>query len=247
MPPVIFKRPSFRFSWYHRDELQIVAVVIFLVFFFSRSTALSVFTLALVVFSVAGLYGFRVIRIILRENTHFSVSATWVREVETRLRFTSPERSRIAMVVLCSTVLGILCIHRIVLALTVARFETPTDVYWILALAWYWVLCTYVLGYLLLRAGNRGGDDRAHSSFFEGLAISLFFYHGLPAKHRVLTFVACFILGGIPTYAATRLHPTGTTDYTLAAALILPVVFLTLGGAWYATRWNTHSVTEEPR
>ncbi len=245
---MILKRPSFRFSWYHRDELQIVAVVILLVFFFSRSTALSVFTLALVVLSVVGLYGFRVVRLTLLENTHIPISATWIRTVETRLLFTSPERSRIAMVLLCSLVLGILCIHRIILALTVARFETPTDVYWILALAWYWVLCTYVLGYLLLRAGNgESGEFRPRPSFYEGLTASLFFYHGLPAKQRIFTFVACFVLGGIPTYAATRLHPTGAVAYALAAALVLPVVILTLGGAWYATRWKLCSVTEEPR
>jgi hypothetical protein len=192
---VILKKPSFRFSWYHRDELQIVGVVVLLVLFFSRSEALSVFTLALTILSVAALYVFPIVRRALLENTHIHFAAVWVRRVERWLVFTSSERSRIAMTVLCCFVLGILCIHRIALALTVSQFETPTDIYWILFLAWYWVVWTFVLGYLVFRAAkNNENGDRVRSPFFEGLVASLFFYHGLPTKHRIITFTAGFCL-----------------------------------------------------
>ncbi len=235
---VILKKPPFRLSWYHRDELQIVGVFVALVLFFSRSTILSSVTLALVVSSVAFLYVFRFIRVIILENTHIPIATTWLRHVETKLLFTSPERSRIVMTALSCVILGILCVHRIALALSLSEFETPADIYWILFLAWYWVVWTFVLGYLLYRSIRNRGVVEPKSPFFEGLIASMFFYHGLPTKQRIITFTSGFILGGIPTYVATNLHPHDATAYTMAAVLVLPVIILTLGGAWYATRWH---------
>ncbi len=244
---MILKRPSFRFSWYHRDELQIVVLAALLVLFFSRSAILSTFTLALIVLSVVFLYVFRWVRRIFLENSRIRFAAAWIRRVESRLVFTSPERSRIAMTILCCLVLGILCIHRITLTLTLPRFETPTDIYWILLLGWYWAVCSFVFGYLWYRAvkGSKSNDGR-QSSFLQGLVASVFFYHGLPAKQRILTFATGFVLGGLPTYLATRLASYNPREYAYAAVLILPVVVLTLGGAWYATRWNPGNLAGDP-
>jgi hypothetical protein len=101
------------------------------------------------------------------------------------------------------------------------------------------VVWTFVLGYLVFRAArNNENGNRLQSPFFEGLVASLFFYHGLPTKRRVITFTAGFVVGGLPTYLATRLDPYDATAYALAGVLVLPVVILTLGGAWYATRWH---------
>ena len=236
---MILKKPSFRFSWYHRDELQIVAVFVALVLFFSRSAIISSLILIFIGSSVAALYAFRYVRMTMLENAHMPFAATWQEHVETRLLFTSSERSRIVMTVLSCIVLGMLCIHRISLALSVADFETPTDIYWILFLAWYWVVWTFVLGYLVFRAiPKKTRISKRRSPFLEGLVASLFFYHGLPTKQRVITFTSAFIIGGVPTYVATHLQPQDATAYTFAGILVLPVIVLTLGGAWYATRWH---------
>lgn len=143
------------------------------------------------------------------------------------------------MTMLSCVVLGILCIHRLSLALSNTTAESPTDIYWILFLAWYWVVWTFMLGYFVFRWRRaRKQSDETRDPFLEGLVASMFFYHGLPTKQRIITFTAGFLLGGAPTYFATRLEPGTPLSYVTACALVIPVMVLTLGGAWCATRWH---------
>lgn len=231
--------PLFHITWYHKDELKVVAVFIILVWFFSRSAILSSLVLSFIGVSLIVLYTFRFTRVLVHVRKGFPLADRWLQHVEPRLILTSPDRSRIAMTVLSCVVLGVLCIHRVSLALSNTAVESPTDIYWILFLAWYWVVWTLMLGYFIFRwwrARKQSGEAR--DLFLEGLVASMFFYHGIPTKQRIITFTAGFLLGGVPTYFATNLEPGTAHSYATACALVIPVMVLTLGGAWYATRWH---------
>jgi hypothetical protein len=73
--------------------------------------------------------------------------------------------------------------------------------------------------------------------FWEGFVGSMFFYHGLPSKARLTTFVAAFLLGGVPTAIAHRIDARDPMGNICAVVLILPVICLIILGAWFASRW----------
>jgi len=81
--------------------------------------------------------------------------------------------------------------------------------------------------------------------FLDGLVASLFFYHGLSKKNRIVTFIAGFILGGLPSYFAIRLTPETPYGYEIACGLIVPLIGFVLGGAFYAMRHVKNSIPHE--
>ena len=56
-----------------------------------------------------------------------------------------------------------------------------------------------------------------------------------------------FVLGGAPSYIAYRLSPESSYGSLIAIALILPVVILNLGGAYYAMYCLKHFLTCPPK
>jgi cytochrome c biogenesis protein CcdA len=79
-------------------------------------------------------------------------------------------------------------------------------------------------------------NESKHVLFFDGLVASLFFYHGLSQKHRIVTFVASFVLGGLPSYFAIQLTPETQYGHEIACGLIAPLIGLVIGGAYYTMR-----------
>jgi hypothetical protein len=75
LPPqddlVILKKPSFQFWWYHRDELQIVGVIVVLMLFFSCS---ELYPHDATAYATAGVLGLPVVMLTLRGAWH---AARW--------------------------------------------------------------------------------------------------------------------------------------------------------------------------
>jgi hypothetical protein len=59
-----------------------------------------------------------------------------------------------------------------------------------------------------------------------------------------MTFIAAFWLGGLPSYAAIRLTPQTPYGYWIACSLIVPLIGLFLGGAYY-TMLHLQSFSEK--
>ncbi len=224
------------FTWYHREEFQVLLILVGLIIFFARSYWV-LMTLALFVIVVlALLYFMRILEQYFTKRKLFPSVVQRYQDLKTALHGHSVERSRIAMALLAAWILGVLCLHRIQLAQISPTDRTPTDIYWILFLGWYCITCTIIALYLMWLWNTWSQKESKHIPFFDGLVASFFFYHGLSRKNRIVTFIAAFMLGGIPSYIAIRLTPEMPHGYEIACGLIVPVIGLILGGAYYTMR-----------
>ena len=226
----------YSFSWYHREEIQVLILLVGLIIFFARSYWV-IGSLALFVIWMLGLLYFtRLLEGYLKKRGLCPLIVKRYQDLKSALHGHSLERSRIAMALLAAGVLGILCLNRIHLSELSVADRTPTDIYWILFLGWYCIVCTVIALYLMWLWNIWSQNESKHLPIFDGLVASLFFYHGLSRRHRIVTFIAAFWLGGIPSYLALRLKPDTPHGYEIATALIIPLIGLVLGGAYYAMK-----------
>ncbi len=236
---------KFEFTWYHREEWQVIILLLGLVVFFSRTILIFACLSISILFSFFALYLVRMIESFLANRDLYPDLVEWYRDMKNVLHGHSVERSRIAMAFLSSAVVCALLIHRIHLASTDPADATPTDIYWILFLAWYTVVCTTTTLYLFWLWRNWVRHLSVRSPLMDGMVASLFFFHGLDKKERVVTYIATFFLGGVPSFFALRLSTDTQFHYTVACLLIIPVVLLTLGGAYYAKYYFLQSGIEK--
>jgi hypothetical protein len=223
----------FFFTWYHREEMQVLLILVGLILFFARSYWV-LMTLAAFVIAVLGLlYFMRIIEVYFAKRNLFPSIVRRYLDLKKALHGHSVERSRIAMALLSAWVLGVLCLHRIQLAQISPTDRTPTDIYWIMFLGWYCIVCTVSALYMMWLWNTWSQKESKHVPFFDGLVASLFFYHGLSRKNRIVTFIAAFVLGGLPSFIAIRLTPETPHGYEIACGLIVPLIGLILGGAYY--------------
>jgi hypothetical protein len=233
-------QPLFFFTWYHREEFQVLAILVGLIVFFARSYWVLI-TLAAFVIAVLGiLYLMRLLEVYFAKKKLFHSVVQRYQDLKKALHGHSVERSRIAMALLAAWVLGVLCLHRVQLAQISLADRTPTDIYWILFLGWYCIVCTIIALYLMWLWNSWSQKESRHLPFFDGLVASFFFYHGLARKNRVITFIAAFFLGGLPSYVAIRLTPVTPHGYAIACGLVIPLIGLILGGAYY-TMMHLHN------
>jgi hypothetical protein len=224
----------FSFTWYHREEIQVLVILVGLIVFFARSFWVLVTLAAFVIGVLALLYLMRIIEGYLTKRNLFPSLVRRYCNLKTALHGHAAERSRIAMALLGARVVGVLCLHRIRLAQLNPTDRTPTDIYWILFLGWYCVICTIIALYLMWLWNSWSQNESKHLPFFDGLIASLFFYHGLSRRNRIGTYIAAFILGGLPSFFAIRLTPETPYGYEIACGLMVPLIGLVLGGAYYA-------------
>ena len=224
---------SFSFTWYHREEIQVLVILVGLIVFFARSLWVVGTLAALVVCVLLLLYLLRGLEIYLMKHELCPRLVQRYHNLKTALHGHSVERSRIAMALLAAWIVGVLCLHRIHLAMLDPEYKTPTDIYWILFLGWYCLICTVTAMYLIWLWNTWSQNESKHVPFFDGLVASLFFYRGLSRKNRIMTFIAAFWLGGLPSYVAIRLTPQTPYGYWIACSLIVPLIGLFLGGAYY--------------
>jgi hypothetical protein len=230
------EQQSFSFTWYHREEIQILVILVGLIVFFARSLWVLGTLAVLVVCVLLVLYLIRVLEIYLTKQERCPRLVQRYHNLKTALHGHSVERSRIAMALLAAWVVGVLFLHRIHLAELDSADRTPTDIYWILFLGWYSVLCTVTALYLIWLWNTWSQNESKHVPFLDGLVASLFFYRGMSRKNRIITFIAAFWLGGLPSYVAIRLTPETPYAYWIACGLIVPLIGLCLGGAYYTMR-----------
>ncbi len=224
------------FTWWHRDELQVLLVYIIVIIFFGRSLALEV-TLLTLSFVPLGMFW------VLRWWGRTGRYAGLVRRILGHLPEFPWDRSRLAMSILSTVIIGALFVHRLSLFLRdwelgtapEISFATPLDLYWVLFLGWYGFVWAVIAVFLMIK-WQRHEVPIAHK-FLEGLVGSMYFYHGLPAKGRAITFAAGFFLGGVPTIYAVQIDRADPAGFQTAALLIIPVATLILLGAWFASRW----------
>jgi hypothetical protein len=224
---------TFSFSWYHREEIQVLVILVGLIVFFARSLWVLGTLAALVVCIQCLLYFIRMLETYLAKHDRCPRLIQRYRNLKSALHGHSVERSRIAMALLGAWVVGVLCLHRIHLAELDSADRTPTDIYWILFLGWYCIVCTIIAMYLIWLWNTWSQNESKHVPFLDGLVASLFFYRGLSRKNRIVTFIAAFWLGGLPSYVAIRLTPETPYGYWIACGLIVPLIGLFLGGAYY--------------
>jgi hypothetical protein len=227
---------SFSFTWYHREEIQILVILVGLIVFFARSLWVLGTLAALAVCVLFALYLIRVLEIYLTKHKRCPRIVQRYHNLKTALHGHSVERSRIAMALLAAWVVGVLFLHRIHLAELSQADRTPTDIYWILFLGWYCIVCTVTALYLIWLWNTWSQNESKHVLFLDGLVASLFFYHGLSRKIRIVTFIAAFWLGGLPSYVAIRLTPETPYGYWIACGLIVPLIGFFLGGAYYTMK-----------
>jgi hypothetical protein len=223
----------FSFKWYHREEFQVLVILVGLIVFFARSLWVLGTLAALVVCVIFLLYLIRVLEIYLMKHGRYPRLVQRYHNLKTALHGRSVERSRIAMALLAAWVVGVLFLHRIHLALLDPDYKTPTDIYWILFLGWYCLICTVTAMYLMWLWNTWSQNESKHVPFLDGLVASLFFYRGLSRKNRIVTFIATFWLGGLPSYVAIRLTPETPYGYWIACGLLVPLIGLFFGGAYY--------------
>jgi hypothetical protein len=236
---------SFSFTWYHREEIQVLVILVGLIVFFARSLWVLGTLAALVVCVLLMLYFIRLLDIYLTKRERFPRFVKRYHNLKTALHGHSVERSRIAMALLAAWVVGVLFLHRIHLAQLDSADRTPTDIYWILFLGWYCIVCTIIAMYLIWLWNTWSQNESKHVPFFDGLVSSLFFYRGLSRKNRIITFIAAFWLGGLPSYVAIRLTPETPYGYWIASGLIVPLIGLFLGGAYYAMQHLKNSSAQK--
>lgn len=223
------------FTWWHRDEAQVFVVWVILSWFFTRSGILQDRLLAL---NACALLAPWILRGLGRWRRTDRAPIVVGKGYDGLLRQLPPfawDRSRLWCSFWSALIVGVLFVHRLELALSVPEYAAPVDVYWILFLGWYGLVWSAVTVYLVIkwRHLTRPEDHR----LWEGLVGSMFFYHGLPTKNRLITFAAGFLLGGVPTAFAVTLDPTSPSSLRTATLLILPVAGLILFGAAYASHW----------
>jgi hypothetical protein len=223
----------FSFEWYHREEIQVLVILVGLIVFFARSLWVLGTLAALVVCVLFVLYLIRVLDIYLTKRERCPRLVARYHNLKTALHGHAVERSRIAMALLSAWVVGVLFLHRIHLAQLTSADRTPTDMYWILFLGWYGFVCTVTAMYLIWLWNTWSQNESKHVPFLDALVASLFFYHGLSRKNRIVTFIAAFWLGGLPSYVAIRLTPETPYGYWTACGLIVPLIGFFLGGTFY--------------
>jgi len=224
---------TFSFTWYHREEIQILVILVGLIIFFAKSFWVLGALAVIVVLVLFVLYLIRVLDIYLTKCERCPRLVQRYHNLKTALHGHSVERSRIAMALLAAWVVGVLFLHRIHLAQLDSTYRTPTDIYWILFLGWYCIICTVIAMYLIWLWNTWSQNESKHVPFLDGLVASLFFYRGLSRKNRTMTFIATFFLGGLPSYVAIRLTPETPYGYWIACGLIVPLIGLFMGGAYY--------------
>jgi hypothetical protein len=224
----------FLFTWYHREEMQVLLILVGLILFFARSFWVLMTLAAFVIAVLASLYFMRILEVHFAKRNLFPSIVQRYLDLKKAFHGHSVERSRIAMALLSAWVLGVLCLHRIQLAQISSTDRTPTDIYWIMFLGWYCIICTVSALYLMWLWNTWSQKESNHIPFFDGLVASLFFYHGLSRKNRVVTYIATFVLGGLPSFIASWLTPETPHGYEIACGLIVPLIGLILGGAYYA-------------
>jgi hypothetical protein len=224
---------TFSFTWYHREEIQVLVILVGLIVFFARSLWVLGALASLVVCVLLFLYMVRVLDIYLTKHERCPRLVRRYHNLKTALHGHSLERSRIAMALLGAWIVGVLFLHRIHLAQLDPADRTPTDIYWILFLGWYCLYCATVALYLIWLWNSWSQNESKHVPFLDGLVGSLFFYRGLSRKNRIITFIGAFWLGGLPSYVAIRLTPTTPYGPWIACALAIPLIGLSLGGAYY--------------
>ena len=106
----------FSFKWYHREEIQILVILVGLIVFFARSLWVLGTLAALVVCVLLALYLIRMLEIYLTKHKKCPRIVQRYHNLKTALHGHSVERSRIAMALLAAWVVGVLCLHRIHLA-----------------------------------------------------------------------------------------------------------------------------------
>jgi hypothetical protein len=239
---------KFLFTWYHREEIQVLVILVGLIVFFARSYWVLGTLAASVVCILFALYFTRMLEIYLTKREWLPRLVRRYHNLKSALHGHSVERSRIAMALLAAWVVGVLCLHRIHLAQLNRADRTPTDIYWILFLGWYCIVCTVIAMYLIWLWNAWSQNESKHKPFLDGLVASLFFYRGLSRKNRIVTFIAAFWLGGLPSYVAIRLTPETPYGYWIACGLIVPLIGLFLGGAYYTMRHlqNAHVYKSQP-
>jgi hypothetical protein len=227
---------KFTLTWYHWEEIQVFVVFLVLILFFSRSTLITVFLLGTTIAAVGGLYCVRLFSVILHRQELFRNVLLQYHEFRLFLGRESVHRSRVAMAFLSMLVLGVLASHRITLATQSPYYATPSDLYWILFLCWYFLVWSVSAGYCLWIWARAWEIPELHNSFMDGLVASNFFYHGFSRHNRIVTFVMGFLLGGVPSFFCSQLTVETPYGYWIASFLITPVVALSLGGAYYAMK-----------
>ncbi|HTP80981.1 MAG TPA: hypothetical protein VMM57_11345 [Bacteroidota bacterium] len=242
IPPAGFPR---RFMWYHRDEIQVLVVFVVIILFFSRSQILSLDLAGFVVLAFVLGYLYRIGSSRYRLGQLRGITRELYERAENFLTLDSPSRSRLFMAKLSVVVVGALLLHRVDLMRRDASFATPTDVYWILFLSWYLLLWLAIVWYFVRRALRSAGTPSSSDAFLQNLTASIFFYHGLPTRLRVVTFGLGLALGGIPSYFAAQLRPERPIDSLLPYLLIIPVIALSLIGV--AVVQHSAGVAEELR
>ena len=165
------------------------------------------------------LYFIRILEIYLTKHKRFPRIVKRYHNLKTALHGHAVERSRIAMALLAAWVVGMLCLHRIHLADLDASDRTPTDIYWILFLGWYCIVCIITALYLIWLWNTLEPKRMKHEPFLDGLVASLFFYAGLSRKNRIVTFIATFWSWWLcHLYVAIRLTPETLMGIGLRAA-----------------------------
>ncbi len=230
-------KTKFTLTWYHREEIQVLAVFVVLIAFFSRSILVTSFLSAVVLLAFGSLYGARIFTTVLHHQEFLRDFIFQYHEFKLFLGRESVHRSRVAMAVMSVLVIGVLGAHRITLASQYASYSTPEDLYWILFLGWYFLVCSVIAIYCIWIWGRIWQNPELRIPILDGLVASFFFYHGLSKKNRVVTFAMGFFLGGVPTFFATRINPLDPNGYLIALLLLIPVMGLSLGGALYARQF----------
>jgi hypothetical protein len=223
----------FFFTWYHREEFQVLLILVGLIVFFARSYWVLITLAGFVIAMLALLYLARILEGYFKKRVLFPSIVQRYQDLKTALHGHSVERSRIAMALLAAWILGVLCLHRIQLAQISPTDRTPTDIYWIIFLGLYCVICAIIALYLMWLWNTWSQKESKHIRFFDALVASFFFYHGLSRKNRIVTFIAAFLLGGMPSYFAIQLTPETPHGYEIACGLTVPLLGLLLGGAYY--------------
>jgi hypothetical protein len=224
------------FTWWHRDELQVYVVYLIIILFFGRSFAVEAALLAVATLPIVLLWVVRWMRRTGRKEEGIS-------RILTRFPPHPWDRSRLLMSVLSAVIVLFLFGHRLHYFLRDRNagltgeesFATPLDLYWLLFLGWYGLVWAAIAVFLYYKWKHHA--DPVEHKFLEGLVGSMYFYHGLPTRSRVVTFVAGFLLGGLPTAYAVQLDPLDPNGMTIALLLIIPVATLILFGGWFASRW----------
>jgi hypothetical protein len=245
MKKLVDEQKLFSFTWYHREEIQVLVILVGLIMFFARSYwvlgSLAIFVFGIIIL----LYLIRILEVCFAKRNRYPDIINRYQNLKRALHGHAVMRSRIAMALLSAWVLGVLFLHRINLAEMNPADRTPTDIYWILFLGWYCIICTVIALYLMWLWNSWSQNESRHIPFFDGLLASLFFYHGLSRKHRIITYVAAFFLGGLPSYVALRLKPDTPYGHEIACGLILPLIGLILGGAYYAMKHMQNSSNQK--